>query len=188
MNNSSHLRWASLAVTLALCTSAANTSAQSTATEFPPALRLVVRRAIDTQTMVPQGSQLSMEMLGAARISPMLSFEAVEVARDHSTDGLRVKLQCSPSRSCLPFYVLVHGAQIPPAKPRWEMAVAPRPAAVRAGDHGIFERTNTNMKITIPVVALGTGRIGDVVRVRTDSHQVWHARVLASGRFQALGE
>ena len=160
-------------------------SAQTFSSSVPTAVRLAVAKAIGTT----QDSIISIEMIGNTHLSSTVVVEAIETAQDHSTAGIRVKLRCSPRKNCLPFYVLVRGATPPPLQPAPKDVVVPIPMLVRTGNRGWLQWMSTgNLKITVPVVALQPGRAGDVIRVRMGRRQIWQARIVSPGVFQAVGD
>src|SRR3974390_200361 len=141
-------------------------------------------------TVSPQQVEV-LSPLRAASSHPVLEVEAVEPWQD---SGSKVRMRCQQREECLPFYVLVGGPMQQELRnafaPTSNMpkAAAPQQGAsravwvVRRGEKSTMELRGPHMLIALPVVCLGNGAAGAMVRVTTPDHKrTYRAEVVGAG-------
>lgn len=97
-------------------------------------------------------------------------------------DATIVRLRCMTLSDCRPFYVLAHGI-VSTAKSAGNLPqYAPAqksPVIVRQGQLVSLLMESPNFRITISAVCLESGRVGDVIRLRSDDRKrVYTGRVV----------
>jgi Chaperone for flagella basal body P-ring formation len=111
-----------------------------------------------------------------------------------SHDIWKVELRCQDRRACLPFYVLVDAGHSPAfdlisalgnrgRTARRDLFGIPRPQILmRNGDRATLLFENPSVRITIPVICLQNGNLGQTIRVEsTDRKQFFQAEIVKSG-------
>ncbi|HWR36696.1 MAG TPA: flagella basal body P-ring formation protein FlgA [Clostridia bacterium] len=131
----------------------------------------------------------SIEVLGAPRRGDV-AFIVTDVAKDRSSEALRVRLACEPRNACLPFYALVHDESLisnfqpTDAPARQRAAMKP---LVKAGDKAMLRIDSAGLKISTEVICLQSGRLADVIRVRDVSRKhVFKAEVVSEGLLRGV--
>jgi hypothetical protein len=118
----------------------------------------------------------------------------VELAK-LTPESLRMRLQCNTNRECLPFLAILHVAsqaerdqilalwhqRSPQSRDAHMTArLSPAPNIVRAGSAVKLLIDGKNMRITVPVVCLQSGRQGQTIRVASsDRKRVYQAQVIS---------
>lgn len=102
-------------------------------------------------------------------------------------DLIKVKLRCHDNRECLPFYVLVHGIDetsltlsslglAPPIK------ASPPKNLMRGGEHATLILETPDSRMSLPVICLQSGVLGQEIRVTSlDHRQFYDAKIVAVG-------
>ncbi len=100
---------------------------------------------------------------------------------------IRVKLRCRDNRECLPFYVLVRGvdrkiASLSAARLMPAIEEAPVQNIVRGGEHATLILESPDSRMSLPVICLQSGTMGQKIRVSSPDHrQFYDAEVVAVG-------
>jgi Chaperone for flagella basal body P-ring formation len=117
----------------------------------------------------------------AAGPNPRLKVVSVEVL-DGESD--KVRLQCEQPNTCLPFYVLLHWGQ-PGSRQdgrTTQPALHPENMLVRSGKAAILVFEGDFLRMTLPVMCLQNGGLGQQVRVlNKETKKTYWARVTALG-------
>jgi len=124
---------------------------------------------------------------------PQLTVMNVSLWRDGDSKAL---LRCQNNRECLPFYVVLHDskatARISPnfantaqgkpnaeLKPRQQSAEKP---LVRGGQHATLIIKNRDLRISLPVICLESGKRGETIRLSSpDRKQKYTGEVVEAG-------
>jgi Chaperone for flagella basal body P-ring formation len=106
----------------------------------------------------------------------------------------KVELRCQDHRACLPFYVLVDTGKSAAFEAisalarrgttaRLVLFGVPRPQIImRNGDRATLLFENPTVRITMPVICLENGNLGQTIRVEsTDHKQFFKAEIVKSG-------
>ena len=126
----------------------------------------------------------------AAVASPMLEIQSVVSSDQHSA---QLRIACRDRSECLSFYATATWSQnaqalVSTAVSKPQVSSAPVkpptedvPAAARAGDHAILLIDSDRIHISVHVVCLQSGGIGERIRVATPDHrQAFEAEVVSS--------
>lgn len=146
-----------------------------------------VREAIAAQQVPLRGASLSMPFITARSRSPQLVVSSfTRLDRTHTA----VRLMCRESFDCLPFYAYLswRGGDAPlisAGAPDRDQSPAParraEPPTMRVGANATLILEGTEIEVSIPIVCLQPGRVGDVIRVASVNHdRVFLARVVSS--------
>jgi hypothetical protein len=126
-------------------------------------------------------------------LGPNSGIEVVTMAK-WSGDTWKVKLRCRDRRACLPFYVLVDAKN--PATFQAISSLGRRASTARLvlfgiarpeilmrnGDRATLLFENPTVRITMPVICLQNGNLGQTIRVETTDHkQFFKAEIVKSG-------
>lgn len=103
---------------------------------------------------------------------PILKLKSIEPAPDHQ---VMARLECADSAQCLPFVVLLRvndGAASPlEFSPK---SAAPSAPLVHAGSSATLQLEGAHVHITLPVICLENGTLGQVIRAANpDRHQFY---------------
>ncbi len=138
-----------------------------------------------THDQVERLSEITASGSGAPRLQ-------VVSVQPQDANTANVRLKCSSTSVCLPFYVLLHWQDPEEATsslPKWqkrdpsrEERLAPDEMLVRSGKTATLVLASSNTRITMPVLCLQNGARGQSVRVMNkDSKRVYLAKVVAAG-------
>jgi hypothetical protein len=147
-----------------------------------PISRESILRAMDSSGMKIAPDQLEpLSDVTAAERNPQLRVVRVEVLDGESDRAL---LQCEHHNVCLPFYVVVHrdaftdGRETKPAR----RALPPEALLVRGGKAAVLVIEGDYIRMTMPVLCLQSGGLGQRVRVLSkDTKKTFLARVTGPG-------
>jgi hypothetical protein len=131
------------------------------------------------------------EFLDRVRATSEAKF-VVTGAENQNRDAVTVRLRCQSSRECVPFYVLVHGANVArslgyggakvPAMSSAGPAGAEKLRVVKGGDRATLILEGTAMRIVMPVICLQNGARGQTIRVSSRDHKkTYLAEVVETG-------
>jgi flagella basal body P-ring formation protein FlgA len=128
------------------------------------------------------------EFLSAiSSVHPVANLHVVRVVR-LNPDLLKVRLRCDENSECLPFYVLLRGkttGEISDLKKLLEEGpTAPKATrpVVRGGDSATLIVQTQNMQMTLPVICLQNGRLGERIKVASpDRKRTFEAEVVRVG-------
>jgi hypothetical protein len=120
---------------------------------------------------------------------PLLMAERIEPLTPRLA---RVLMRCADGVSCIPFYAYVSGLDPSQRLAAVSSAASPlmaslhrgpsAPPLIKRGAHAILEITSPDMLITLTVVCLENGRIGDRIRVSLPDHsRTYMAEVVSPG-------
>jgi flagella basal body P-ring formation protein FlgA len=104
-----------------------------------------------------------------------------------SAGTVKVKLRCQDNHECLPFYVLVHSLDKPiVASARLRAVSAVEASApqniIRGGEHATLVLESPDSRMSLPVICLQSGILGQTIRVASPDHrQLFDAVVVAPG-------
>ncbi|MGA9798823.1 MAG: flagella basal body P-ring formation protein FlgA [Terriglobales bacterium] len=119
-------------------------------------------------------------LLAASSASSTTRLQVVRIAR-WTKSALKVSLRCRSNVECLPFYVVVRDQTISENELP-VIAKNPQPPVVRGGQLATLVFQTENMQITLPVVCLQNGILGERIRVASpDRKQKFEAEVLEAG-------
>ncbi len=100
---------------------------------------------------------------------------------------LKVKLRCHDNHECLPFYVLVHGIDEQRLTSSSLGLTLPINAGapqnlMRGGEHATLILETPNSRMSLPVISLQAGVLGQKIRVTSlDHRQFYDAKIVAVG-------
>jgi hypothetical protein len=116
----------------------------------------------------------------AAEPKPRLKVVSIDVL-DGESD--KVRLQCEQASSCLPFFVLLHWGQPGRQNGRTtQSAQQPENILVRSGKAAVLVFEGDFLRMTLPVMCLQNGGLGQQVRVlNKETKKTYWARVTALG-------
>jgi flagella basal body P-ring formation protein FlgA len=110
------------------------------------------------------------------------------VSTSNSSAGtVKVKLRCQDNRECLPFYVLVHSLDNLNVGSTRLKAVSVVEAdvpqnVIRGGEHATLVLESPDSRMSLPVICLQSGVVGQTIRVASPDHrQLFDAVVIAPG-------
>jgi len=126
------------------------------------------------------------------------SLQVVEIAK-WAGDTVKVQLRCRDHRACLPFYVLLTGAEkagtrgqtLQPtsgisSEGRNATEVFAKQTLMHDGDPAILLFDNTGLRISLPVICLQSGSRGQTIRVESRDHKrFFKAKIVESGLLKA---
>ena len=169
-----------------LCLAVTATAAEASSeawTIVPPQRVAAAISAAGPQILAGQ-----VEFLGEVRATPGAQFSIVGV-ENRTHDAARVKLRCQSSHDCLPFYVVLHGADAGSLARAAQAAPLPganRPAqkqrVIKGGDPATLVLQGSVMQIVMPVICLQNGVRGQTIRVSsTDHKKIYEAEVVETG-------
>jgi hypothetical protein len=104
-----------------------------------------------------------------------------------SAGTVKVKLRCQDNHECLPFYVLVHRLDklnISSARLKAVSAAAADVPqnVIRGGEHATLILESPDSRMSLPVICLQSGILGQTIRVASPDHrQLFDAVVVAPG-------
>ena len=115
-----------------------------------------------------------------AATNPRMKVISVDVL-DGESD--KVRLQCEQASSCLPFFVLLHWGQTGRQNERTTHPVQqPENILVRSGKAAVLVFEGDFLRMTLPVMCLQNGGLGQQVRVlNKETKKTYWARVTALG-------
>ena len=179
--NLSRMIGASLCVWLMV--SSARSHAASSRSTISPAH---VAEAITQAGMNVRADQVEiLSAVGSAHSDARL--DVVRIARLNK-DSLKVRMRCETNSECLPFYVLLHGKtteEISGLKRLLEKAPAAPKATrpvVRGGESATLIVQTRDMQMTLPVICLQNGRLGERIKVASpDRKRTFNAEVVKAG-------
>jgi hypothetical protein len=138
---------------------------------------LSVLEASGIQITSDQMEELS--SVTAAQPNPRLKVVSVDVL-DGESD--KVRMQCEQPNTCLPFYVLLHWAQSGRHNERTHSTLQPENMLVRSGKAALLVFEGDFLRMTLPVMCLQNGGLGQQVRVlNKETKKTYWARVTALG-------
>jgi len=120
----------------------------------------------------------------ASVAQPALKVQSIEPEDDHQAIA---RMECADAAQCLPFMVALRvdrGAvpqSVQEGAPAGRIS-APAVFLVRAGSPAILELDGTHVHITLPVVCLENGALGQTVRVATPDRRVFYIVQVAGDR------
>jgi len=127
------------------------------------------------------------ELLSGIRSTEEGASLRVVSTSDSNAGTIKVKLRCQDNHECLPFYVLVHSFDKPNvASARLQavpaVAASPPQNVIRGGDHATLVLASPDSRMSLPVICLQSGVLGQTIRVASPDHrQVFDAVVVAPG-------
>jgi len=107
-----------------------------------------------------------------------------------SAGTVKVKLRCQDNHECLPFYVLVHRLDklnISSARLKAVSAAAADVPqnVIRGGEHATLILESPDSRMSLPVICLQSGILGQTIRVASPDHrQLFDAVVVAPGKLK----
>ena len=119
------------------------------------------------------------------------ALQVVQVSR-WLKDSAKAKLRCRDRHVCLPFYVLIEGikdirsdvAKNAGQKATFDTAV--QPPLMRQGEAATLIFANKELRITIPVICLQSGRRGQTIRVTSaDRRRFFTGEIVGPGLLRA---
>jgi hypothetical protein len=118
-------------------------------------------------------------------VHPDALLHVVRVAR-LNTDLLKVRMRCEENSECLPFYVLLHGkteGEVADFRKLLEKTpIAPKAPVVRGGEAVTLIVQTQDMRMTLPVICLQNGRLGERIKVTSpDRKRTFEAEVVQAG-------
>jgi flagella basal body P-ring formation protein FlgA len=127
------------------------------------------------------------EFLSGIRSTKESASLQVVSTSNSSADTVKVKLRCQDNHECLPFYVLVHsldklnvGSATLKAVSAAEADVPPN--IIRGGEHATLVLESPDSRMSLPVICLQSGAVGQTIRVASPDHrQLFDAVVVAAG-------
>ncbi len=142
----------------------------------------VVAAALTAEGLATSAEHLRLALpLSSTTPAPELHIAAAEARPDGS---LRLRLTCSNSTECLPFFASVEGADNAAFLARFaavthRQASPPHLPGVAVGAHVTLELADAQMRIHLPAVAIDTGSPGAEVRVASLDHKhTWRGIVV----------
>ena len=126
----------------------------------------------------------------ASKMDPemyLLDIQPATSARDRKT--LWARIGCKDSGVCLPFYATVAWdrdlAELPkgsrPGAQQTSTAEVVLPPAIHSGTHATLVIASDHSRLTLAVVALQNGSVGEVIRVASPDHkQFYRAEVVSA--------
>jgi len=126
------------------------------------------------------------------------SLQVVEIAK-WAGDTVKVQLRCRDHRACLPFYVLLTGAEnadtrgqtLQPingisADGRNAIEVFAKPTLMHDGDPATLVFDDSRLRISLPVICRQSGSRGQTIRVESRDHKrFFKAKIVESGLLKA---
>lgn len=113
---------------------------------------------------------------------PTLKLKSVSPAADHQVIA---RLECADARQCLPFMVVLNvdrGALASAAEASDGQPSRPQVPLVRAGSHAVLQLDGAHVHISIPVICLENGALGENIRVASlDRNQFYTVQVAENG-------
>jgi hypothetical protein len=110
------------------------------------------------------------------------------VSTSNSSAGMvKVKLRCQDNHECLPFYVLVHSLdKLNVGSARLKTVSAAETDVpqniIRGGEHATLILESPDSRMSLPVICLQSGNVGQTIRVASPDHrQLFDAVVVAPG-------
>ncbi len=126
------------------------------------------------------------DLLGVVSTGESASLQVVSVT-DRTAGSVKVKLRCRNNQECLPFYVLVHGIEIPKASAAKtdvasELKTTAPPDIIHGGDRATLILESGDARLSLPVICLQSGTLGQTIRVASpDRREYFDAEVVAKG-------
>jgi hypothetical protein len=123
------------------------------------------------------------ELLSQVSLGSKGTLRVVSVTNTDTEAGtVKAKLRCQTNTECLPFYVLVHGVD----KVKKTITVAAGesmlPNVIRGGDRATLILESSNSRMSLPVICLQNGVLGQRVRATSlDRKRVFDAEVVSAG-------
>ena len=145
-----------------------------------------VRAAFDTSVRgLPLGVSLSLPQGVVTRTSnPRL--EVLSVRPGWNSDSSIARLRCADRNDCGTFLVVIEAPQLGTALRKLERRDSSIAPLVRSGKKALLVIAGDGMKITLPVVPLKGGSLGDTVRVLDpQAHRVRYAQVAGENLLQS---
>ncbi len=144
-----------------------------------PISREQILTVLDTSGIHITPDQIEqLSIVTASEPKPRLKVISVDVL-DGESD--KVRLQCEQA-SCLPFYVLVHWGQPGRQSGRRQPSLLPESMLVRSGKAAVLVFEGDFLRMTLPVMCLQNGGLGQQVRVlNKETKKTYWARVTALG-------
>ena len=156
-----------------------------------------VSSALQQAGILAKSSQVEfLSAVSSMAENPQLT--VMNVSRWRGGDS-KVLLRCRNNRECLPFYVVLHDskatARISPnvantaqGKPNAELEPKRRSAEkplVRGGQHATLIIKNRDLRISLPVICLESGKRGETIRLSSrDRKQKYTGEVVEAGLLQ----
>lgn len=113
---------------------------------------------------------------------PILKLKYVSPSADHQ---VLARLECADARQCLPFMVVLNvDRSALPSAVKSSDAQPSRPQAplVRAGSSAVLQLDGGHVHISIPVICLENGTLGEIIRAASpDRRQFYTAQVAQNG-------
>jgi hypothetical protein len=169
-----------LALALGLLVSAA-ASAYAAATRFGISVDDVAQVLRSGGLNIDAAQVTLLAPVTASSAAPELRFVSAKKLNDTET---AVKIACKSSAVCLPFYAVLHGAGLYERLPQPRASVKlssqpPKAPCIRGGDHATLLMETADMRITVGVIALQAGSVGQTIRVTgIDRKRVYRAEVV----------
>jgi flagella basal body P-ring formation protein FlgA len=127
------------------------------------------------------------ELLSGIRSTKESASVQVVSTSNSSAGTVKVKLRCQDNHECLPFYVLVHSFDKPTLGGARLKAVSAAEAdapqnIIRGGEHATLVLESADSRMSLPVICLQSGIVGQTIRVASPDHrQLFDAVVVAPG-------
>jgi len=155
---------------------AALSAAASAATVAPIRDRVVVSREQIADAMQAAGFETTtdqLQLLSTVTLNAGASLRVAKVTTQSAGTAL-AQLNC-PARQCLPFYVLVHDAQVASSPMQVARSLAgnslqARPLLKR-GKPVTLVMENANLRIVLPAISLQSGARGQTIKVSSPDHK-----------------
>ena len=138
--------------------------------------RIAVSRTQIADAMQAAGFETTADQLQMLSNVTSIAGARLRVAKvtTQSPDTALAKLNC-PARECLPFYVLVHDAQVAAAP----AIVTPAAKIEKTGTQPLIKRgkpvtlliESPNLRIVLPAISLQSGEPGQTIKVSSPDHK-----------------
>jgi len=152
----------------------------ASATNAVPFSRQQIAAALSGEGMHLQAEQVELLAPVTANASnPRLRLISIEPWGSHR---MKARLACEDTSICLPFYVAINAEPIA-AKVQTTTTKAPTqrtPPVLRVGVQATLKLRNATVEITLPVICLENGAVGQLIRVTsTDRKRIYKAEVVS---------
>jgi hypothetical protein len=139
---------------------------------------------------VPPGQVTLLTDVLASSNAPRLRVKAMEKSGDHR---LMVRLECESSEECQPFYARIHSGmkddpQAPASLLQAQISSSPgregrgKTVEMRTGSTATLVLDSQHVHVSLSVVCLENGAVGQKIRVASDDHQRIYLAEVVSDR------
>ena len=168
------------AILVALLLAGADAPVRAADNSRTPISREQILSVLDTSGIHITPDQIEqLSIVTASEPKPRLKVISVDVL-DGESD--KVRLQCEQLSSCLPFFVLLHWGQTGRQNGGRQPSLLPESMLVRSGKAAVLVFEGDFLRMTLPVMCLQNGGLGQQVRVlNKETKKTYWARVTALG-------